>query len=480
MAVYDCFPFFNELEILDLRFRHHYNLVDYFVIVESTTTFTGNPKPLFFLENKERYEQFLDKVIHIVVDDSPDTHDFWVREHYQKDQIRRGLVNAQPDDLILISDADELLRSEAIASAAQFDGVTEFDMPMYQYFMNLCAMPSGWSAPYAIKAHMLNDFPNLSLSRFTRNFKPEMEERGVWQCLSNSGWHFTHLGGIERIKYKYSSYSHKDDPWPQAMSAPDSFEKHIIAGGVVGNFAHRARFVPIDSTFPDEIRFNQGTYKNLGFIKDIYDACREMQDMYYDMRLQYAYKTHLESLPQPALFGTQSETFLRLADQRAPFPNWTDPVPPFPGRLISLGAYATQSSVSPWAVGKTPDEDAQGAVNGHKDGGFGFHTEEEDNPWLLIDLGTSQSVNGIRIYNRLYPYDIAARSNNLGIAIGDDEHDMRCIYLRRETTPFGGVDGKPLELIFEPPLYTRYVRIFIPGKTTLHLDQVEVYGVEQL
>lgn len=476
MAIYDCFPFFNEMEILDLRFRHHYNLVDFFVIVESTKTFTGNDKPLYFQENKERYAPFLDKVIHIVVDDSPETDDFWIREHYQKDQIRRAFKSVEPNDLIIIADADELLRGEAISQALEYDGVTEFDMPMYQYYMNLCAVPSGWGAPYAIKGHMLESFPNLSLTRFSRNFKPDMEREGKWQLLENSGWHFTHLGGIERLKYKYLSYSHKDDSWPSLMSGEGSFEKHIAVGGVVGNFFQRARFVPIDKTFPDEIRFNQKYYQEIGFIKDIYEACREMQDIYYDLRIQYACKSRLDNTSEDALFSATGEQFLAFANVQPPYPNWNAVIPPFPGRLISHNARVMQSSVSAWAVGKTPEEDAKGAVNGYKDGGFGFHTEEEDHPWLLIDLGEKQAINGIRIYNRLYPYEIAARAANLCIAVGDTPDKMVCIYKRYEDTPFGGVDGKPLELHFNPNIQTRYVRIFLPNRGTLHLDQVEIFG----
>lgn len=477
MAIYDCFPFFNELEILDLRFRHHYNLVDYFVIVESTKTFTGNDKPLYFQENKERYKAFLDKVIHIVVDDSPDTDDFWVREHYQKDQIRRAFVNVRPDDLIIIADADELLRAEAISKALEYDGVTEFDMPMYQYYMNLCALSSGWGAPYAIRGHMLPSFPNLSLTRFSRDFKPEMEQQGKWQLLENSGWHFTHLGGIENLKYKYASYSHKDDFWPSLMSGESAFEKHIAVGGVVGNFFQRARFVPIDKSFPDEIRFNEQHYKNIGFIKDIYEACQEIQDIYYDLRIQYACKVRLDNTPEEALFSATGEQFLAFAGVQPPYPNWNCPILPFPGRLISHNVPVMQSSVSEWAVGNTPEEDAKGAVNGHKDGGFGFHTQEENNPWLLLDLEDEQLITGIRIYNRLYPYEAADRSKNLCIAVGNTSEKMICIYKRLENTPFGGVDGKPLELHFNPPIKARYVRVFLPEKGTLHLDQVEVYGV---
>ena len=64
--VYDCFPFFNELELLEVRLGELYDHVDKFVIVECTETYRGKPKPLYYAENKNRFEKFSDKIIHIV------------------------------------------------------------------------------------------------------------------------------------------------------------------------------------------------------------------------------------------------------------------------------------------------------------------------------------------------------------------------------------------------------------------------------
>ena len=69
--VYDCFQFFNELDILKLRLHVLSDVVDRFVISESTVTFSGDPKPLFYEENKEQFQEFQDRIIHVVVDDTP-------------------------------------------------------------------------------------------------------------------------------------------------------------------------------------------------------------------------------------------------------------------------------------------------------------------------------------------------------------------------------------------------------------------------
>ena len=114
--IYDCFPFYNELDVLELRLHQHAPFVDKFVIVEATQTFQGKPKRMFFEENKQRYAAFLDRIIHVqfefpkVFDKSYlRINEIWARDFYQRDQISRGLGEAQPDDLIIVSDVDEML-----------------------------------------------------------------------------------------------------------------------------------------------------------------------------------------------------------------------------------------------------------------------------------------------------------------------------------------------------------------------------------
>lgn len=69
--VYDCFQFFNELDILKIRLNVMNDVVDKFVISEATETFSGLKKPLYYEENKEMFKEFEDKIIHVVVDDTP-------------------------------------------------------------------------------------------------------------------------------------------------------------------------------------------------------------------------------------------------------------------------------------------------------------------------------------------------------------------------------------------------------------------------
>ena len=116
--VFDCFPFFNELDVLEIRLSELDALVDHFVIVEATHTHTGKPKPLYFAEHRQRYAQFSRKIIHVVVEDLPlEPSDHWVREIYQREAIMRGLGDADPNDRIITSDCDEIPKPPRVATA---------------------------------------------------------------------------------------------------------------------------------------------------------------------------------------------------------------------------------------------------------------------------------------------------------------------------------------------------------------------------
>ena len=114
--VFDCFQFFNELNLLELRLNTLDPVVDFFVITESTVTFSGELKPLYYLENKNLFSKFHHKIIHIVVDDTPNDGSVsaFDRDAYQKTARSRGLKNCSKNDVIIYSDLDEIPNPEKI------------------------------------------------------------------------------------------------------------------------------------------------------------------------------------------------------------------------------------------------------------------------------------------------------------------------------------------------------------------------------
>ena len=112
--VYDCFQFFNELDILKLRMHVMNDVADRFVVSESTVTFSGGKKPLYFQENREMFAEFADKIIYRVVDDTPMDVSPFLRDSHQKCAVARGLAGAAPEDVVIFSDVDEIPNPEAV------------------------------------------------------------------------------------------------------------------------------------------------------------------------------------------------------------------------------------------------------------------------------------------------------------------------------------------------------------------------------
>lgn len=132
--IYDCFPFFNELELLQIRLGELNDTVDYFVLVESIETQRGTPKKLFFEENKHLFAPYLHKIIHVAVRENHPEFSMWEREHFQRNCIARGLKNCKDKDIILISDLDEIPKKNCIHRAKkmlreQDDKAITFKMP---------------------------------------------------------------------------------------------------------------------------------------------------------------------------------------------------------------------------------------------------------------------------------------------------------------------------------------------------------------
>ena len=139
MKIYDCFQFFNELDLLEIRLNILNDCVDYFVLAESTVTFSGLDKPLYYQENKDRFEKFNDKIIHLIIDDTPDGNPF-ERDVFQKNAIIRGLTKCSDDDIILASDLDEIPDPEVIEQLidqCQDDKVYHFAQDLFYYYLNL-------------------------------------------------------------------------------------------------------------------------------------------------------------------------------------------------------------------------------------------------------------------------------------------------------------------------------------------------------
>lgn len=225
--VYDCFIFFNELDLLEIRLHELQHVVDRFVLVEANRTFQNNPKPYYFEENKARYAPFLDKIIHIKLDKYPlflpliNPFSPWKLEFFQRNALVRGLVGCKPDDIILVSDVDEIPRASVLQEYVQ-QGINQIyglKMDMFMYFLDNQVVYDGgsnmtreeakagiWHCTALLPYRLLTKKPNR-----LRKIIMRTKRRGeVYKIIPNAGWHFTYIGGVKKIIEKIEAFSHTE------------------------------------------------------------------------------------------------------------------------------------------------------------------------------------------------------------------------------------------------------------------------------
>lgn len=266
MKIYDCFPFYNELDLLDLRLATLYDHVDHFVLVECTTTFQSKPKELFFTNNKDRYAKYMDKIIHVVVDDAPGDPDAWVNDIFQRNSIMRGLTDADPEDIIIVEDADEILRPETIDHMrANPKDIMGFRVPYFNFKLNYMLVNNVeayhvWTV--ACKRKYLEAPDAFRATRFQLTSLPRNYEDDTIRMYEHAGWHFTYLGDDEFVKNKIRSFAHTELNNDAVLNAIDV--EGMMNRGVGFNPQDPRPFVKVklDDYFPAEVLNNKSKYSN--------------------------------------------------------------------------------------------------------------------------------------------------------------------------------------------------------------------------
>ena len=230
MKIFDCFMFFDENVILDVRLNILNQFVDYFVIVESRYNHNGHEKNLNFDINK--YKNFKDKIIYIIHENVPkeikriNSHDSdheknakyifnaAFRENDQRNSIINGLNKAGEDDIILISDVDEIPNLENVKFQEIKEKLIFFKQEMFYYKFNLKLPNLNWIGTKSCKKKYLKTpqwlrnikdrkYPFYRLDTFFSDNK-----YSDIKFVSDGGWHFTNIKTAEQIRYKLKSYLH--------------------------------------------------------------------------------------------------------------------------------------------------------------------------------------------------------------------------------------------------------------------------------
>ena len=230
MNIYDCFMYFDEDLLLDIRLNSLNKFVKKFVISESTYTHSGSKKKLNF--NIDNFKKFKDKITYIVVEDQPknilnltenETEEKrgeklilngMARDYYQRENLIKGIKDANNDDLILISDLDEIPDLNNLNYSKINNQIVIFEQKMFNYKLNLLYEDYNWLGTRGIKKK------NLVSPQWLRNVKGRNYPK--WRVdvlfskkkysnilfIKNGGWHYTFLKTAEELEKKLLNFAH--------------------------------------------------------------------------------------------------------------------------------------------------------------------------------------------------------------------------------------------------------------------------------
>ena len=252
MKVYDILPFFNELDILEIRLKELWNVVDFFIITESNLSHSGKPKEYIFENNIKRFEPYMEKIRHIKVEDMPDTPDSWVRERHQRRVGSRGLYDLEADDIVITSDCDEIARADVVKLIQEDENKYSryiLNIPQFQYRLNYMKM-----FPHSKNANIM-----VTRGAFYTDPQQEREYTFYWNpkpentvLVDHGGWHFTYFGDDQHAITKIQNFAHTE------TDTPDMIKRHNIKWFIDNKYGHhgprdseRFEIVQVDGYFPE-------------------------------------------------------------------------------------------------------------------------------------------------------------------------------------------------------------------------------------
>ena len=198
--IYDCFPFFNELDVLEIRLSLLYDHVDKFIIIEARQTYSYKDKPLYYEENKQRFARFHNKIEHLIVDSFPESNDPWVPERLQRDSMIDSLKNCSDNDIIVVSDVDEI--PDPVLFKRNIDKLYHIEMPFYYFYLNY-EVNQMWNKSYISP---YRDVKNKSLTSLRMGIAPQIPYKG------EMSFHLSFFFGNDYEKYihKTKSFAHSE------------------------------------------------------------------------------------------------------------------------------------------------------------------------------------------------------------------------------------------------------------------------------
>ena len=262
MNIYDCVIYFDEDLNLELRFNILDQYVDKFVIVEATRNHAGVKKKLNFNINK--FNKFKKKIIYLIVDDIPEKVEKFkkgwspnfFRENFNRNAISRALTECSPNDLILISDADEIPNLELLKTT-NIKRFAIFKQRSFVYKLNLMYLDDWLGSSICYKKYLKSPQWLRNKRFLRRGFLRRIFFKT--QILDNGGWHFSFLKNPQDIKKKLDAYAHNEY---KDLADIESITKNIKSNIFFIDPKKNLKQTLIDKTYPKYIRQNIDLYSD--------------------------------------------------------------------------------------------------------------------------------------------------------------------------------------------------------------------------
>ena len=292
MNIYDCFMYFDEDLLLDIRLNVLNSYVTKFIITEATYTHNGSPKKLKFDINN--FEKFKDKIEYIVVDNQPPNIseiskddslekkgqklilNGYARDNYQRNKLEDGILKADDNDLIIVSDLDEIPNLKNVNFNSIKNKLIQFKQKMFYYKLNLYYPEFDWFGSKACrKKHLISPqwLRNIKSKKYSRLRLDLIFNKKKYSDIFyvlNGGWHFTCIRTPEDLEHKLKNFAHHYEYEESGLKIEDLkkliSEKRVMYDHNVDQTGYKwsgkSKLIKVsDSELPEYICLNKKNFK---------------------------------------------------------------------------------------------------------------------------------------------------------------------------------------------------------------------------
>lgn len=271
--IVDCFPFFQELDILEIRLNILNPIVDYFIIVESNHTFSGKPKELLFKKNSHRYKQFYKKILYCDIKFEKDNQiNPWIRQYIARNTLYSIYSkNFLSNDVFILSDLDEipdpLKIEESLNLLDYLTFFVTFQLKDFCYYLNTHYVDD----PYMLGPVLGTidcDKPLETIDSKYVGFQQIREDRDKYPIIKDAGWHYSYCGDVDFISSKFSSLSNiaLDTEDQNNLNLLQEKKKQLKTPSAQGKQSLLKRIDLTGGFAHNHILNNIEKYKNLGLV----------------------------------------------------------------------------------------------------------------------------------------------------------------------------------------------------------------------